>query len=89
MAIPGWDHVSYSCSATLCLRKSGVGIAVKKAHIREPCVVRMGVEVDGIAGILSAPKLKMLEARWLSVRMLSRPVLSLRVVMVLGVNIYV
>ena len=33
--------------------------SVEKAHIREPCVVRVGVEVDGIAGILSVPKLKM------------------------------
>lgn len=40
----------------------GVDISMKKAHNREPCVLRMGAEIDGIAGLLSAPRSKMREA---------------------------
>ncbi|CAE7898809.1 unnamed protein product, partial [Symbiodinium microadriaticum] len=61
----------------------GIGISEKKAHVREPCVVRMGAEVDGVAGLLSAPRLKILETGWLLVWVLGRPVLSARMKMVL------
>ncbi|OLQ14933.1 hypothetical protein AK812_SmicGene929 [Symbiodinium microadriaticum] len=61
----------------------GIGISEKKAHVREPCVVRMGAEVDGVAGLLSAPRLKILETGWLLVWALGRPVLSARMKMVL------
>ncbi|CAE7323141.1 unnamed protein product [Symbiodinium sp. CCMP2456] len=61
----------------------GIGISEKKAHVREPCVVRMGAEVDGVTGLLSAPRIKILETGWLLVWTLSRPVLSARMKMVL------
>ena len=61
----------------------GVGISQKKAHVREPCVTRMGAEIDGIEGRLSAPTPKMLEVGWLTVWLLARPVISPRMLMVL------
>ena len=60
----------------------GVGISKKKEHVREPCVTRMGAEIDGIEGILSAPCDKMLEVGWLAIWILSRPVVSPRMLMV-------
>ncbi|CAE7721934.1 unnamed protein product [Symbiodinium sp. CCMP2592] len=61
----------------------GVGISRKKEHIREPCVTRMGAEIDGVEGRLSAPTEKMLEVGWLTIWMLAKPVVSPRMLMVL------
>lgn len=36
--------------------RQGVDISMKKAQHREPCVIRMGAEVDGVKGRLGAPK---------------------------------
>ena len=36
----------------------GVDISAKKAQHREPCVICMGAEVDGVLGRLAAPKAK-------------------------------
>lgn len=44
--------------------RQGVGISEKKAHIREPRVVRMGAFVDGLAGTVSAPLEKMWDVIW-------------------------
>ena len=38
-----------------------VGISEDKAHLRGPKVIRMGAEVDGKAGTISAPLSKKLE----------------------------
>ena len=45
-------------------RRWGVGISEEKAHLREPKVVRMGAEVDGLLGIVSAPHQKKLEVAY-------------------------
>lgn len=41
--------------------RQGVDISLTKAQRREPHVVRMGAEIDGIRGTLSSPKVKKLE----------------------------
>lgn len=42
----------------------GVAISENKAHVRDPVVVRMGAEVDGIKGLISSPRTKVLETIW-------------------------
>ena len=42
-------------------QRQGVAISEKKAQKREPFVTRMGAEIDGIEGILGAPRAKKLE----------------------------
>lgn len=63
----------------------GVGISEDKAHIRDPVVVRMGAEIDGLLGMISAPKFKILEACWFALwtASLKQP-LNKCVLMVLG-----
>ena len=53
------------------------GISEKKAHVREPCGVRMGAEIDVLDGILSAPMAKMLQTGWLAIWIMSKPSLSM------------
>ena len=66
-------------------KRIGIGISAEKAHVREPRVVRMGAEVDGLLGILSAPVAKMLEVGWLCVWLMSQgPVCPRVLMMVLG-----
>ena len=60
----------------------GVDISERKEHIREPCVIRMGAEIDGVNGFLCAPRDKMMETGWLMIWCLSRPSLSPRMTMV-------
>ena len=43
-------------------RRWGVGISEGKAHVREPRVVRMGAEVDGVLGTVGVPVAKLVEA---------------------------
>eukprot|EP00435_Cladocopium_sp_Y103_P015762 s1497_g3.t2 len=41
--------------------RQGVDISEKKSQNREPCVVRMGAEIDGVKGWLAAPRSKRME----------------------------
>ena len=50
----------------------GVGISEDKAHVREPRVIRMGAEVDGVAGFIGPPREKALETGWLAVWLLGQ-----------------
>ncbi|CAE7825917.1 unnamed protein product [Symbiodinium sp. CCMP2592] len=82
-----WEIMAQTMSPTQARQRAsydriGIGISVKKAHIREPCVTRMGAEIDGLGGFLSAPREKMLETGWLMIWSLSRPALSPRMMMV-------
>ena len=63
----GWEDLQGTMSSTHRLQRSayerwGVGISTDKAHLRDPKVVRMGAEVDGILGTVSVPKAKQFEA---------------------------
>lgn len=63
----GWEDLQGTMSSTHRLQRSsyerwGVGISTEKAHLRDPKVVRMGAEVDGILGTVSVPKAKQFEA---------------------------
>ncbi|CAE7765025.1 unnamed protein product [Symbiodinium sp. CCMP2592] len=82
-----WEAMANTISPTharqrLSYNRIGIGIAEKKAHIREPCVVRMGAEVDGVNGFLSAPRDKMLETGWLALFVIAKPSVSPRMMMV-------
>ena len=50
----------------------GVEISEDKSHTREPRVVRMGAEVDGILGFVGPPSEKILESGWLCVWLLGQ-----------------
>eukprot|EP00435_Cladocopium_sp_Y103_P063742 s37_g25.t1 len=52
--------------------RQGVAISVKKARFRQPVVIRMGAEVDGIRGLLSAPAAKKFEVLGFSLWVLSK-----------------
>ena len=63
----GWESLSGTMSPTHQRQRAsyerwGVGISSDKAHVRDPKVVRMGAEVDGLLGTISVPKTKQFEA---------------------------
>ena len=63
----GWEDLSGTMSPTHQRQRAsyerwGVGISSDKAHVRDPKVVRMGAEVDGVLGTISVPKTKQFEA---------------------------
>ena len=69
LPLQGWEELKGVMSPVhLSQRKAydeiGVGISDDKAHIRDPVVVRMGAEIDGLLGLISAPKGKIQEACW-------------------------
>ena len=62
----GWEKLQGQVSDThrrqrLAYKRWGVGISEDKAHIREPKVIRMGAEVDGLRGMVGAPLEKKIE----------------------------
>lgn len=62
----GWEDMVGTVSATHSKQRDayqrwGVGISEDKAHVRDPRVIRMGAEVDGISGSVGAPILKKFE----------------------------
>ena len=62
----GWEDMVGTVSATHskqrdAYRRWGVGISEDKAHVRDPRVIRMGAEVDGVSGSVGAPILKKFE----------------------------
>ena len=68
----GWEKLQGKLSATHqrqrdAYKKWNVGIAVDKAHVREPQVIRMGAEVDGVAGTIGAPLDKRVEVAFLGI----------------------
>ena len=66
-------------------RHVGVEISEDKSHVREPRVIRMGAEVDGVAGFIGPPSEKLLETGWLCVWLLSRACVGIKpLLMALG-----
>ena len=65
--------------------RAGVSVSDGKSHCREPLVVRMGAEVDGLLGVVGMPREKVLELLWFSLWLLqqSRPSMK-ALLMVLG-----
>ena len=62
-----------------------VEISAEKAHVREPRVIRMGAEVDGIRGFVGPPREKLLETGWLGIWLLSRQTCGVKpLLMLLG-----
>ncbi|CAJ1445108.1 unnamed protein product, partial [Effrenium voratum] len=66
-------------------KRWGIGIAEDKAQVREPRVIRMGAEINGILGRISAPKQKKMEVAWYGLELLGNrwPTVKARL-MVLG-----
>ena len=63
----GWESLVGTPSETHARQREayerwGVGISDDKAHVRDPKVIRMGAEVDGCRGSVSAPIQKKFEA---------------------------
>lgn len=56
--------------------KLGVGISKGKEQLRQPVVVRMGCEVDGIRGTVSAPSEKLLDVCYFSLWLLGKERIS-------------
>ena len=50
----------------------GVEVSEDKSHVREPRVVRMGAEIDGVLGYIGPPSEKILETGWLCIWLLSQ-----------------
>ena len=72
----GWEDMKGSMSEThrqqrLAYARWGVGISENKAHLREPKVVRMGAEIDGERGYVSAPMNKKLEVGFFAIWLMS------------------
>ena len=68
----GWEDLEGTMGPTHCKqRKSyqrwGVGISEDKAHLRQPKVIRMGAEVDGIQGTIGIPLSKKLDAAFFAI----------------------
>ena len=86
----GWEEKRGSMSETHARQRQaygrwGVGIAENKAHLREPKVIRMGAEVDGLRGTVSAPLDKKLEVAFFAIWMMGRGTTATKVrLMVLG-----
>lgn len=65
--------------------RAGVSIAEGKSQCREPLVVRMGAEVDGLLGVVGMPRDKVLELLWFSLWLLRQSKPSMKaLLMVLG-----
>eukprot|EP00438_Fugacium_kawagutii_P004070 Skav200561 [mRNA] locus=scaffold2256:136068:151169:+ [translate_table: standard] len=43
-----------------------------QAHVREPCVIRMGAQVDGVEGVIHMPNDKKAEVGWFTLWLLGR-----------------
>eukprot|EP00435_Cladocopium_sp_Y103_P073316 s88_g43.t1 len=66
-------------------KRWGVDISADKSHVRCPKVVRMGAEVDGLAGTVSAPFQKKMEVAYFALWALSLRLAPIKVIlMVLG-----
>eukprot|EP00438_Fugacium_kawagutii_P028805 Skav222861 [mRNA] locus=scaffold2201:87314:93953:- [translate_table: standard] len=73
----GWEKLKGSMSSThreqrKAYSRWGVGIADDKAHLRQPRVIRMGAEVDGVLGTISAPQDKKMEVGYFSLWFLGK-----------------
>eukprot|EP00435_Cladocopium_sp_Y103_P060385 s256_g22.t1 len=72
----GWEEKRGTMSSTHLRQRAayarwGVGIAEKKAHLREPKVIRMGAEIDGKRGTVGAPMQKKLEVAFFAIWLMS------------------